>query len=264
MANIKGKLKSIGNALGIKGLQESKLGLNEIRETDIFICSFPKSGNTWLRFIIANGLSKDLITMKNINDFVPGIYNFQEKINTNQSNPRYIKVHHPNYDLFPKMVYIHRDYRDVLVSFFHYSNAQAKTALSWQDFLQSDLLQNPFGTWKNHVERALSFRKANPDQVLVLSYETLLSDTEHQVQNLLNFCGIEPQKSVNEIMELTQFNSLQKLEQKHGTVFDVPGLTFFRSGEKDQWKAHFTKEQLNSIFTPEMRALYDELNYSIE
>ena len=103
-----------------------KLGLSNVYSSDTFIVSYPKSGNTWLRFIIANMLTKELVTMKNIDEFVPDIYNFKKQINA-KGEPRFIKTHNVNLKQYPKTIYIHRDYRDVLVSYYHFQKTLINT-----------------------------------------------------------------------------------------------------------------------------------------
>ena len=58
----------------ILGLQKIGDALT-IRKDDIFIASYPKSGNTWTRFLIANLIyQNEVIDFSNIEKKVPDIY----------------------------------------------------------------------------------------------------------------------------------------------------------------------------------------------
>ena len=47
----------------------------KVFESDIFIVSYPKSGNTWLRFLIGNLIyNEDQVLFSNIEEKIPDIY----------------------------------------------------------------------------------------------------------------------------------------------------------------------------------------------
>lgn len=219
---------------------------DKIKLSDTFIVSYPKSGNTWIRFIIANMIAKDtIVTMKNINNFVPGIYDFKDKINS-IAEPRFIKTHHTNFDFYPKSIYIYRDYRDVLISYYHFQKDQNLFKGTISEFIQSKQL-NTFGSWESHISKALQFQAKYPNRILLLSYESLLENTVEGIEKIRKFSNILPSKTDNQINELCSFGSLQNIEEKHGKVFDIPNLTFFRSGKSGQWKTELSKSDLEWI-----------------
>ena len=104
--------------------------IKQIYHDDIFIVSYPKSGNTWLRFIIAyikQGMQYD-ISFKYLEKIIPDIYTSKEVIDS-QKTGRIIKSHNTYFDYYNKTIYIHRDYRDVLVSYYFYSFIKNKFCL---------------------------------------------------------------------------------------------------------------------------------------
>ena len=97
-------------------LQKRPLPAIRIRPDDVFIVSYPRSGNTWVRFLMANLLAPDeKITFRNIENYVPSIYKSADTLDTREGR-RYIKSHNPCYELYPKLIYVYRDGRDALVS----------------------------------------------------------------------------------------------------------------------------------------------------
>ena len=236
-----------------------KLGLSNIYNSDTFIVSFPKSGNTWLRFIIANMLTKELVTMKNIDEFVPDIYNFKKQINK-KGEPRFIKTHNVNLKLYPKTIYIHRDYRDVLISYYHFQKNLGQYNGDLSSFIKE--INTPFGSWNNHVKTALNFKEHSPKRILFLSYEDMLTNLPEKIELIAHFCGLTPIKSMEEIVKLCSFESLKSVEEKHGRTFDTPNLTFFRSGKSKQWQTELSKEDQEFINT-QNADLFKKLNYQI-
>lgn len=60
---------------------------------DVFLCSYPKSGNTWAKFLIANLLWKEeSITFANIEQKIPAIYYAERKL-LKVPRPRILKSH---------------------------------------------------------------------------------------------------------------------------------------------------------------------------
>src|SRR5438132_14035201 len=101
-------------------LQKRPLPTIRIRPDDVFIVSYPRSGNTWIRFLLANLLAPhETITFRNIEDYVPDIHKSASALAGWQGH-RYLKSHHPYYDSYPRFIYIYRDGRDALVSYYHY------------------------------------------------------------------------------------------------------------------------------------------------
>lgn len=211
--------------------KKRKLGIKNIFPDDAFICSFPKSGNTWVRFILANALSNETITLKNINKFVPGVHAHSASVNE-MNSPRYIKSHFPYFELYPKTVYIHRDFRDVVTSFYHFKKGQGKFTGTLDDFYRT-INKGAFGSWNQHVEKALTFQNENPNRIFVLSYSDLHDNFEAVVTNLLGFLNINSKRSTQELKEETGFEKLKSLEKSFGNVQEQKEeFSFFRSGLK--------------------------------
>src|SRR5499427_3424325 len=87
---------------------------------DVFLVSYPRSGNTWTRFLLGNLIYQDEpITFKNIESRIPSIYIYSDR--QLLSLPRIFKSHDCFDPRYRTVIYIVRDPRDVTVSAFHYS-----------------------------------------------------------------------------------------------------------------------------------------------
>src|SRR5216117_3316416 len=89
---------------------------------DVFIVSYPRSGNTWTRFLIGNLLYQDdPVTFSNIERRIPEIYFNPDHVMRRLSRPRILKSHECFQPRYKRIIYIVRDPRDVCVSNYHHN-----------------------------------------------------------------------------------------------------------------------------------------------
>lgn len=91
---------------------------SKIRKDDIFLVSYPKSGNTWLRFLFGNLIYEEGVNFTNIISKIPDIYTSSKQELDSIKSPRIIKSHEPFLKCFQKVIYIYRDPKDVVVSYY--------------------------------------------------------------------------------------------------------------------------------------------------
>lgn len=237
--------------------------IDNIFKDDIFLVSFPKSGNTWLRFIIANLLSKEDISFENIDQYIPDLYTSHNIINT-KKEARILKSHNTYFRYYPKTIYIYRDYRDVLVSYHKYQSALNKFKGTIQEFINSDALNEPFTSWKNHIISALEHKKKHPESILLISYEELSLNPEEIVTKLITFCEINPINTISEALLKSDFNHLKAIEnQKQGNFKKLTGNSFFREGKVGNWKQHLSDSDISFLKKDtELVNLMQQLGYN--
>src|SRR5271169_1782765 len=92
-----------------------------VDKDDTFLVSYPKSGNTWVRMLIANFLSPDKpADFRDMNRLVPDPGAQTKRHFAKMPRPRVIKSHSVFDPRFPRVIYIVRDPRDVVISEYHY------------------------------------------------------------------------------------------------------------------------------------------------
>lgn len=240
-----------------KNSQPSACRSVQILPDDTFIVSYPKSGNTWFRFLVANliYLERQSVTFSNIEKLVPDIYvNTQEEL-LSISTPRFIKSHEYFDPRYPKVIYIVRDPRDVAVSYYHHLIKECQinedySIDSWiKPFVAGEF--NPqFGTWAENVGSWLGARK-DKDDFLLISYEELLNNSLKTMQIVASFLGLATDENqLKQVIELSSADRMRELEikekwQPHNNMrMDKP---FVRAAKSRNWETDLSKQAIAHI-----------------
>ena len=158
------------------------------RETDIFLVSYPRSGNTWIRLLLghlhAYKTDSKQLDLQSIESLVPDLeYGPNRRdFNTHQT-PRIFKSHQPfvtnatppcdvsvgEMDAYAcacpncptkwrRVIHLVRDGRDAMCSYYHFSRGlgNAGENLTFPDFIKSTLY--PGYDWPSHVRSYLDFK----------------------------------------------------------------------------------------------------------
>ncbi len=247
---------------------------SEVRDDDVFLVSYPKSGNTWLRFLVANLLVGDglAVDLRNIEAIVPDIYVHNIYYFEKLKSPRIIKSHECFDPRYGRTIYIVRDPRDVALSYWHF---QIKKKLIPEDCPLEEFIQgfiagkvDPFGSWEEHVGCWLGARIRNPG-FLLLKYEDLLLSPENELMKLALHLGL--QVSIDDIklaIENSAFNKLKTLEKKQGSDWvPLKGTnlkeSFFRKGQSGNWRKDMPAH-LSGQISQKWAYLLKELNYDLQ
>ena len=112
--------RAITGAKHVLGLHQQGRNL-VVFPDDVFIVSYPKSGNTWTRFLVANlAYPHEQVNFANINRLIPDPEALSKREMTRLPRPRYIKSHQYFDPRYQKIVYVVRDPRDVALSQYHF------------------------------------------------------------------------------------------------------------------------------------------------
>jgi hypothetical protein len=251
--------------LGLVNRAAYLLQINEVRPSDTFIVSYPKSGNTWVRFIVAYLLNpgSGSFSMQGLENIVPDVYTSKDIIDS-QQGPRFIKSHHSLFKYFPRTIYIHRDYRDVLVSYYRYKTVLHEYTGSFSEFIRSNEVQQPFGTWAAHINAALEKKESNKANTLIVSYEKLITDFATEVKKIAAFIGADA--DIDSLRLSTGFEKLKAKENEAGSWFrNISGQNFFNEGRIGVWKNVFSNKDIDYLQNDkELNRVMSTLNYKWE
>lgn len=224
-----------------------------IKKNDLFIVSYPKSGNTWLRLIVAN-LHFGNANYNNIENLIPDIYHTNESKFISKKL-RIFKCH-DHYDFrFGRAIYVVRDPREVIVSAYYFAIKIGVISKEYsrrkfvKEFLNGKFNSN-FGSWYQHVG---SWYGAKDNNILFIKYEDLRKRPSSEILKIANFLKIKVRKSkISEIIKKTSFKTLQDQEDKYRVNWaSLPKndneVKFFRNGKTNSWKNFLTKEENKKI-----------------
>ena len=191
---------------------------------NIFLASYPKSGNTWLRAIIANAITnqkkfsledlkkipllstkQNFTNFKNINYSEDGDINFdwmseniincQKYLNDKNKNFNIYKTHSVRHRKFTNetvnmgFIYIVRDPRDIVVSLSHFAGGSLDRTID--EMLYSKKLMTKtngakelLSTWDLHTRSWLEYKNVSR---LIIRYEDLINKTEENILQIFSF-----------------------------------------------------------------------------
>src|SRR5271154_5542351 len=104
-------------------------------KTIVWIVSYPKSGNTWVRLLVCNLVHGVQDTAAALNHLVPDVHEMPAAPEP-PSSPLLMKTHFPFSTTLPMAastagaIYVVRDPADVLLSGFHYSKRSSSSSSS--------------------------------------------------------------------------------------------------------------------------------------
>ncbi|XP_066335960.1 cytosolic sulfotransferase 5-like [Miscanthus floridulus] len=260
---------------------------------DILLASLPKSGTTWLKALAFATLNRAThspsdaqhpLRHHNPHDCV----GFLEMMVTQDDDeallrsprprprPLLVQTHVP-YSLLPdaitaegsgcRLVYVCRDPKDMLVSFWNFYLKEAATLAAagcgggwvgesaaagltkfadvFELFCEGRYPGGPY--WRNALEFWHESQR-RPNEVLFLRYEDMLGDPVGNLKKLAAFMGCafseeeEEAGVVEQIVELCSLASLKSMDvNKNGsTVLAFRNVAYFRKGQVGDWKNYMT------------------------
>jgi hypothetical protein len=195
----------------------------------IWLASYPRSGNTFIRIILnkifnintysiyndkndiaAHAETKDIVGHCDLTS------DFDLVAARNSSCEYFIKTHKYPLNNEDKVIYIIRDGRESITSYFHYRNSY-NNAPPLKDFIEGKI---KVGTWSKHIE---AWNSLPANKILIIKFEDLIDDTDKIIKDISSFIEKEPMNH-----DIPTFDELNKINPK-----------FFRSGGKDSFKNLF-------------------------
>ena len=216
-----------------------------IRPTDVFLCSYPKSGTTWLGYLIAQTMRREddnlRLGLNSFNKYVPDVnlaYTKRGSLapHVELGDPRFFLCHAAYDANFPKVIYMIRDPRDTMVSYWHYRKFLSPDfTMSLTDFLSSD--DHWPCDWDEHVSGWLLSR-SHPNLLLV-RYEEMHKDAAAVLQKVLEFAGLNQSTAqIEAAVEASRFENMRAAEERFGVIGKAgdENERFVRKGRVGSWQ----------------------------
>jgi len=237
---------------------ESLTGLvpiNHTKPTDVHICGYPKSGNTWFQHLAAAvvyGVNVELAPDTLLNELVPDVH--FKRYYRRFGDPCFFKSHHLPRPDYRRIVYLLRDGRDAMVSYYHHLSATSGP-IDFRRLVEGGEGLFP-GKWHAHVEGYL----ANPfgADMIVIRYEDLKRDPLAELQRFCQFARIErDEETLVSAVGRTTFERMQSKEKKSG--WETPGWPkdklFVRRGKVGSYRDEMPAEVLQAFMRDAERTL---------
>jgi hypothetical protein len=241
---------------------------------DTFIVSYPKSGNTWTRFLIANLLHPEPnLTLLDMERLVPAVDGQTRRFFRTMPRPRVIRDHGPFNPQYKNVIYIVRDPRDVVVSAYNFVLKASVVDEHYpittfvNEFVRG--ARSAVGSWGENVASWLATR-GNTPRFLLLRYEDMLSETSRELGKIASFLGMTVSaERLADAVSRSSADNMRKLEKMHGDKWaqnkhmkrkDIP---FVRSAKAGGWQAVLPKAavaEVESAWGPLMTKLGYELS----
>ncbi|XP_036103649.1 amine sulfotransferase-like [Molossus molossus] len=248
----------------------------EIRDDDVFIITYPKSGTIWMQQILSliyfeehrNG-TENVDTI----DRIPFLeYNLRKADFINRPSPRLFCSHIPYY-LAPKglknkkakIIYVYRNPKDVMTSYFHFSNLMVllEAANDMEHFMKRFLDGKVIGNvWFDHIRGWYEHR--HDFNILFMMYEEMKKDLRSSVLKISHFT--EKELSEEDVEAIVKQSTFQNMKSDSKANYDAILTSelgkrtnqgqFLRKGTIGDWKHHLTVEQnerFDKIFQNKMK-----------
>ena len=211
---------------GIKTIVKYFLGTDRAERNfavfpdDTFVVSYPRSGNTWTRFLIANLVYPEKnVGFTNIEKLIPDTSSQSNRALKATPRPRIIKTHEYFDHRYRKVIYIVRDPRDVALSYYDFQRKYRQIEDGYpleqyvDDFVEGRLISIDWGTWAENVASWM-YTRGKRKEFLLLRYEDMMKDTMHELTRIANFLGIAPEtQRLQQAIERSSADRMRELEK---------------------------------------------------
>lgn len=252
---------------GIKTVVKYVLGIDQagrnfaVYPDDTFVVSYPRSGNTWTRFLIANLVHPDQdVRFTNIEKLIPDTSSQSNRALKATPRPRIIKTHEYFDHRYPKVIYIVRDPRDIALSYYDFQRKYMQIDDRYpleqyvDDFVNGRLISIDWGTWAENVASWL-YTRGKHKEFLLLRYEDMMQDTTRELARIAEFLGVNPEPNrLQKAIQRSSADRMRELEKQEEDKWiatknrrkDIP---FVRVAKSGGWRNSLPETCVNQIET---------------
>ena len=216
-----------------------------VRESDIFLVSYPKSGNTWLRLVIGKLKFGKEFGLTNLGEGIPDIYRDSGRAIERMQSPRIIKSHEYFDPRYRRLIYVVRDPRDVAISYYSFliKLRILPERAPFDGYLERYVkgTVSSYGSWE---QNARSWYYNLGKHNLLIRYEDLVESFVPTIGQVSRFLLLEAtQEDIGEVRNQTSLGHLRREEQALGQKeafykASRKDVAFFGAGRPGGWQEH--------------------------
>jgi hypothetical protein len=219
--------------------------INYTLEQDIFVCGYPKSGNTWMQNLLVGviyGITTEYLPDALAQKLIPDVH--YEQYYRRYLNFAVFKSHHLPMPEYKKVIHLIRDGRDAMVSYYAMNKASGINYSLAEMVIEGKGIMSK---WNEHTQQWLN----NPygADILVVRYEDLLINPSDVLLKICSFIGIE--RDIDLIKRAISGNTFAKMQEKENTFgkfnsnYTDKNYKFFRKGKIGSYKDEMPKNLIH-------------------
>lgn len=220
----------------------------DLRESDVLLASFPRSGSRWLRFMLYNVLSSSDAEFGEVYRVAPFLGRHRDATPSLPGNGRLIQTHESRSFGPAGVVYLVRDPRSVVVSQYFLYLRRGLFEEGFDEFVNRFLSGkgSPHGSWGDHVQHWMN----HPRLRAVVHFEEMRADTVGTLTSLVERMGVPRDR--DSVVAAVERNTIDHMREKESRSPyrhrpERPEIPHIRKGSVDGWKSELTPEQTHAI-----------------
>jgi hypothetical protein len=234
-----------------------------LRSGDVFLASYPRSGQHWARFQLFEILTGRPADFDSLDSIIPPVGRHYHAPSILPGGNRLMQTHQQWRGEYRKAILLVRDVRDVVLSDYAMEESLDLTKYlgirNFDEYLLPWLkgkTQTPgAGSWQGHLDSWLDSRLASAGNLLVIKFEEMRRNTEEALVRMVEFLGA-PVVPKN-IRDAIANNSLERMRLKEDISDKYNPKNwgrkageehrFIRKGAVGAWREKLTGAQVELI-----------------
>lgn len=255
--------------------QKLKQFLKGNNDSKILMYGYPKSGNTWLRFLLYNYRNllinpeeTHTISFDRLNSLQNNIMDRGTTFDVEEGFPLFYRTHKiykKPYNLFDIKIFIHRNPLDTLISAYHFYKNREESFSDDPKELRSKLQDIDYYVLYK-IDGWIDFYKVSVKQAnFIMNYTKMKQDCCKELYSLIQFLEWDVDlELLKKSVEMSSFNKVKKMGEDKGQEYGNGPKDgsfkgeFTRSGEEGQFYDSLHKETIEIVLRkfPEFKTLY--------
>ena len=233
---------------------------------DVWIATYPKTGTLWtaqiVRLIHSKGVQDDTVLPTVVPWLENSDLNFKSDLPVEKMpRPRAFRSHFP-YASFPtsnsphsmpsKFIYVMRNPKDVVVSYFKFLKLGIYPDLQWDQFWKMFMAgYTPYGDYFDHILSWWAHRDS--PNILFMKYEDIKKDLLQAVSKIASFLEVDLSPDViQKIAELTTFEKMKTDKTANFSWYKMFNNKrgrpeYLRKGTVGDWTMHLSAEESAAV-----------------
>lgn len=243
-----------------------------VLDDDAFLVSYPRSGNTWMRFLLGQAKLNQPLDLESIESVIPDIYIHSNSELLSVPRPRVMKSHEMYDNRYPKVIYLVRDPRDVAISFYFWRkkkrffeerglNVSLTTYL--HQFVEKEIAF--FAAWDEHVQSWMTQKSLLGDTLLIMRYEDIEQSPKEALRRAVKFLDWEiPDTKLDFAVKHSVADRMRRVvEASWPSSADRKDIPFVREARSAQWREVFD-DTLKDMYTNKFGKWMEMFGYEKE